>query len=435
MGKNAQLLKLFAVIFLSTAFIFSFSHFGAKAFETLSAADGKFSEGTTIGSLDISGRLKEEAVSLLEEKYVDWMKGTSIQMQYGDKTAAFDMNAFDLDANQTVAAVVDGQNNPATITVDKAEIKDQLGILFPELSVSDVDIDKLSQSLISAVSSFQAGSYTFDLYNDFLLANAVQKDAIIGQAIVQANDLPGELESIANQSPKVDLPAGAKFSLLEFAEKNKLSDSYALNLLATGIYQAVLSSNFTIDERNISTSLPAYSSIGSEARVDQTTKKDLAFTNPNKGNYYLELHVDGNQLQVTLKGQQLLYTYKVTKKDEQKLKPKTIVQYSPLVLPGKIKIQTYGIEGQVVKVYRDEYQGEQLLKSALISEDYYPPVHQIEIHGLAADAQQAATTATTATTATNTSAQTTSNTEASSVTQQQETAESDIWGKPNEEAK
>ena len=434
MGKNQQLIKLFVVIFLSTAFIFSFSHFGAKAFEKLSAADGRFSEGTSIGSLDVSGKLKEEAVSLLEEKYVDWMKGTSIQLQYGEKTAPFDVNAFDLDANQTVAAAVDGQNNSVLITVDKEQIKDQLEILFSDLKVSDIDIDKLAQSLTSAVSSFEPSSHTFDLYNDFLLANSVQTDAVIGQAVVQAEYLPGELQSIIDQSPKIDIPGGAKFSLLDFAEKNKLNDSNAINLLATGIYQAVLQSNFTIDERNISASLPDYTSIGFEARVGLTTKEDLAFTNPNKGNFYLELQIEGNQLNVSLMGQQLLYTYKVSIKDEQRLKPKTIVQYSPLLLPGKTKIETKGIEGQVVKVYRDEYHGEQLMKSEFISEDYYPPVHQVEIHGLPAGAQQpAASTDTTANT--DTATQTNIQTEASSVTEQQETTESDIWGKPNEQPK
>ncbi|WP_042459218.1 G5 domain-containing protein [Neobacillus dielmonensis] len=435
MGKNQQLIKLFVVIFLSTAFIFSSSHFGAKAFEKLSAADGRFSEGTTIGSLDVSGKLKEEAVSLLEEKYVDWVKGTSVQLQYGEKTAAFDMNAFDLDANQTVASAIDGQNNPATITVDQSQIKDQLGILFPEFNVSEIDIKKLAQALTTAASSFQPGSHSFDLFNDYLLANAVQKDAIIAESVVSANDVTVALQSIIDQSPKIDLPAGTKFSLLDFAEKNKVTDSNALNLLATGIYQAVLSSNFTIDERNIGTSLPAYTSVGFEARVDQTAKQDLAFTNPNKGAYYLELQIDNNQLKVTLKGQQLLYTYKVTKKDEQTLKPKTIVQYSPLVAPGKTQIQTKGTDGQVAKVYRDEYQGEKLLKSELVSEDYYAPVHQVEVHGFASSTDTATAYLNSLINKINEAIQSNTQTTGSTSTQQQETTESDIWGKPNEQPK
>ena len=66
MGKNQQMIKLFVVLLFSTAFIFSFSHYGAKAFEKITNADGKFSDGTTIGALNISGKTEDEAKSLLE---------------------------------------------------------------------------------------------------------------------------------------------------------------------------------------------------------------------------------------------------------------------------------------------------------------------------------------------------------------------------------
>src|SRR3954469_22311509 len=99
------MIKLFVLLFFSTAFIFSFSHYGAEAFEKITNSDGKFPKGTTIGALDVSGKTEDEATSLLEEKYVDWLKNTTIELQYGEKNALFDTNQFHLDAEQTVDSI------------------------------------------------------------------------------------------------------------------------------------------------------------------------------------------------------------------------------------------------------------------------------------------------------------------------------------------
>ena len=57
--KNQQLLKIFLVLILSTAYIFSFSHFGASAYEQLTHV-GEFGENTKIGSLDVSEKIKKK---------------------------------------------------------------------------------------------------------------------------------------------------------------------------------------------------------------------------------------------------------------------------------------------------------------------------------------------------------------------------------------
>jgi hypothetical protein len=442
LGKNQQMIKLFVVLFFGTAFIFSFSHYGAKAFGKITGADGKFSNGTTIGALDVSEKTKFEAKSLLEEKYVEWVENTKIQMQYGEKSASFDINQFHLDAIQTVDSIKDGQNNPAIIIVDSLQVEEQLEILFPLIKISDFDIKKLTTNLNSTAGLFESGSQTFNLYQDFLLAGKLKKDAVINTSEVEVKDIPFDLESIIENNPEIEIPEESTFSLLEFAKKQKFNDSDSLNVIATGIYEAILPSNFTIVERNISSSLPEYSSLGYEAQVSTSKKADLVVTNPNKAKYFLKLHLENNQLKVTLKGETLIYNYEITKKDKQKLSPKTIIQYSPLLLPGKTKVQAKGEVGQIVKVYREVYQGNEFIKSELISEDYYPPVYRIELHGLAGNAQASTQTTNSTGNLVDNSNQTvdTSNPDENQTTTisenpQEESNENDIWGKPNEEPK
>jgi hypothetical protein len=438
---NQQLLKLFVVLFFGTAFIFSFSHFGAKAFGTISNADGKYPEGTTIGTLDVSSKTEEEAMSLLEQNYINWIKGSSMELQYGEIAASIDLNEFHLDTKQTIDSIKDGQINTAFISIEKQQVGKQVELLFPQVESNDLDLDKLTQELNQTASQFESGSHSFNLYDDYLLVS-LNKNASLNTAIVDINEIPNELQAFIDKNPEIELKNDASFSLIELAKKHNLKDPYALDVLATGIYQAVLPTNISIIERNISSALPGYSTLGFEAKVNASRKVDLVLANPNKTKYSLELHLKNEKLMVILKGQKFAYNYKISTKDEQKLKPKTIVQYSPLLLPGKKKVQTAGVDGQVIKVYRDVYQGEAFIRSELISEDYYPPTYQVEIHGLGGSEQGTVDTTTTISNQTPASTNTTSDqtqaqtqTQTTTETDQQDSNDSNLWGIPNEEPK
>lgn len=440
MGRNSQFIKLFIVLLFGTVFIFSFSHFGAKAFDKMANSDGKFSAGTRIGLLDVSGKTKAEVSSLLQQKYVDWVKDSSFELKYGEKTASFDLTLFHLDAKQTVESIKNGQTNAVFMSIDKKRVEVQVQTLFPQLQTSEVDMDKLTANLNATAAEFVAGTHSFDLFNDY--ASQVKKNTVLNTAVIAMKNVPIVLEAIIDKYPGIDIAENATFSLLDFAKQNRISDSDALSVLATGIYQVILPSNFSIVERNISTALPDYASLGYEAKVNPSTHDDLVFSNPNKTKYRLEFQLNGDQLQVSLTGEKFPFDYKLSTEDKQSLSPKTILQYSPLLLQGQIKILTNGVDGQMIKVYRDTYQDHELLNSALISQDYYPPVYQVEIHRLALGQQSTAVIAGTnqSQTGTTGSTGTTSNSmqsqpSPSTVGQQSQANNNDLWGKPNEQPK
>lgn len=275
-----------------------------------------------------------------------------------------------------------------------------------------------------------------------------EQEVVLNSATVNVKEIPDDLQAFLTANPKIELPSNSPFSLLDFLKKQKLMlSTEALSIIGTGIYQAILPTNLTIEERNIGSELPAYAALGDEAKVDFTQNMDLAFSNPNNTKSTLELQLNGNSLTITLKGAKLPYEYKITKKNEQKLTPKTVVQYSPLLTSGQTTIKNPGENGQTVEVYRQTYKGDILVKNELIANDYYPPEYRVEIHAL----DQPAQTAGAATdTSTQTNQQATSNSEQNSQTAQSttdgtttttkgttatNTSDSDLWGKPNEETK
>jgi hypothetical protein len=441
MAKNQQVIKLFVVLLLSTAFIFSFSHFGAQAFDNLTNLAGKYSSGTSIGALNVSGKTGSEAVSMLEEKYLDWVKGTKITLQYQEKNVPFNLDLFHLDSKRTVDSIKDGQQNSAIITIDKKQVEEQLQSLYPQLKSSDFDLDKLTTSLIQTASKFVNSTYNLNLYNDYLLADRINKNGELNVAELPLKEAPYDLQSFIEENPKLEITGESTFSLLGFLkqQKQKLKPE-TLNIIATGIYQAILPTNFTIGERNIGNTLPGYATLGYEAKVNLDNNADLIFTNPNKEKFVLEFQYENSSLKVILNGGNFLYNYKITTKEEQKLEPKTIIQYSPLLLSGKTMIKTKGEEGKIAKIYRDVYQGDQFMKSELISEDYYPPVYQVEVHALAANQQgtsQTAGTTTSSPSGTNTANSSNQNGNQTTTTDstQESSNISDLWGKPNEQPK
>jgi biopolymer transport protein ExbD len=273
-----------------------------------------------------------------------------------------------------------------------------------------------------------------------------EQEVTLNSATVNVKDVPDDLQAFLTTNPKIELTADSSFSLLDFLKKQKLetTSAEALSIIGTGIYQAILPTNFTIEERNTGSELPAYAALGDEAKVDYTQNMDLAFSNPNNSKFTMELQLNGNSLTVTLKGAKLPYEYKITKKNEQKLTPKTVVQYSPLLTSGQTTDKSPGKNGQTVEVYRQTFKGDILEKSELIANDYYPPEYRVEIHALDQPEQTAGVVTDTST---QTDLQTTSNTDQSSQTSQSttdgttttttatSTSDSDLWGKPNEETK
>ncbi len=416
------------MLFFGTAFIFSFSHFGAKAFENFTGADGKFAEGTTVGAVDISGKTESEAISLIEEKYVDWVKNTKFELQYSELIVPFDTNLFHFDSAQSISSIIDGKQNQAVITIDMLQVEEQIQILFPQLDSNKLELTKLTSDLSNTASQFNNGPFRFNINTDYLIVDPASKNVVISEAIVKLTEVSSELQSIIEANPEILLDKKVVFSLLEFAKGQKIENSSVLSILGTGIYQAILPTNFTISERNIGSALPDYAMLGMEAKVNAANGLDLVIVNPNESLYTIELRLDSNNLIVTVRGEKLLYNYEISKKDEQQLKPKTIKQYSPLVLPGNIKVQTDGSDGKIVKVYRDKYEGSQLIESVLISEDYYPPVYRVEIHGLTGSDN-------TANPAVTTPAATPDPNGTQTPPLPAEPDDNGLWGKPNEQPK
>ncbi|MGE7601030.1 VanW family protein [Peribacillus sp. NPDC097675] len=381
--KNPQLLKIFLVFILSTAYIFSFSHFGASAYNQIFKDQGQFGDNTMIGSLDISGQSKREVSTVLTEAVDHWTRNTVLDITYKESKMTVDNGIFTFQMDKTIASLLSNKKNRAVVSVNTESLQEDLYDMSLALASASLDIDKLAKDLAVSAEFLTEGSKTLALEN--YIDGDTGEDEVVAEATVNLGNAAAAFKDLIPLIQPIKVDAETQFSLLQKMSEldGKKYNSDTLSRLATVIYGVILPTNFTIIERNISNQLPGYAELGFEAHVDSEIGHDLIFANTNDGSYRIELQVEGKKLKATLKGQSFLNSYEVKTTDEKRYTPKTIKQYSDELAPAAMQVKQEGKEGITVKVLRRiESSSGDLLETETLSEDFYAPIHRIEVFGL-----------------------------------------------------
>lgn len=374
-------MKLFGLLISCTGLILIFSHLGTKAYDTVFKEQSPvFSNGTMIGTIPLNGMSSEEAENELNIKIQEWSKISSFSLQYQNKTTELPDNIISIDAKDSIKDVHDGQRANLAVVVDKSLLEEAINKTIDNKDIiKDLDIEKLEGALISSVQQFQAEPAGFQLLA-FLKSDG--KNANNELAVSKINGIASQnknLEAILSELTEIEIEPNETFSFQNIFDSNKF-DSEALSIIASSVYEAILPTNFMIIERNISKQLPAYSSLGSEAKVSD--KMNLVFNNPNPYSYKLSFNLSKDSLQTKLMGPPFPYKYSVRKETES-FSPKTVLQFSAKQAPTQTKILEKGKKALLAKVYREAKDDRnQIIETTFISEDFYPPVHRVEQLGL-----------------------------------------------------
>jgi hypothetical protein len=438
--KNQQGMKLFAVLLVSTLFIYSFSHFGALTYNAMTTEDDLFLPGTSIGSVDVTGISKSDVLQPVTDRLVKWQNETNITLKYKEKTIPVNLELYNFDVPLSIAQAQNGQANNVIATIDSNNVKSLLQQLSSKLELADTDLEKLTSELLSYGNNLNIGEHKVSI--EKILEQKAQNE-VISETVLSFDDASvAMMDWVAGLTP-ITIPAESQFSFLKIIEEKKLSSmpASAQSMIASGIYKTILPTNFKIIERHIGQELPNSIDLGYEAKINKDNNLDLAFTNPNDYEYRIELKWHYPTLTVQLKGTPFLYNYEVETSAVTEYKPKTIVQYSPLLYPSQKNVKDYGRNGQLIEVKRNVFaENGELIMNEPISEDYYAPVERIEVHGLTSTATNTSTSTSTNNNGTSTDPNGTEtpveNGAGTEVIRENDSNDEDnIWGKPNEAEK
>ncbi|WP_240468785.1 VanW family protein [Anoxybacillus sp. MB8] len=402
--------KIFFTLLITVSYLLASTKLATWAYESFVSGD-KFAEGTMIGPIDVSHRSYEEARELMSQKVNEWKQSAKMGLVLEGKKVTVQTKHFTFRIEESMKQAVSGKHAPLLVSIDAKALQDAISSIGASSDL--IDVEKVKTQLEQAAASLTSTQLSLVQY----VRKDMQKQTILSQAVIPLHE---ELRTI----PATTMVIEPKqiFSVLDFFKKQEISLSKeAMTLFASVLYEAIVPTNFEIVERHTSTVLPNGVKAGFEAAVEQD-KKDFVFFNPNDRSYTFEWVIGGNAMRASLIGAPFIHQYVLKTDPIEYYDPKTIVQYSALMKPNEKRIKEEGKKGMLIRLYKEVYdRNRMLVETVLVSEDFYPPTHRVEVRGLRSETSETPTT----------NESSTRNETPSTESTDQE----DIWGNENEQIK
>ncbi|TFE01015.1 VanW family protein [Jeotgalibacillus salarius] len=392
MSQN-QALKMLTVILLSFFIIAGATQAGPLLLPGSNNESVPFSQGTVVGSTDVSGLSQEEAVASVSEDIAVWKQQSSLKVSYGEEVSVLSPELIEFFPEEAVSTAVDGESNPVQLNVKMGDVITLLKRDFG-LPESDVLDPMKVQNEIEQRSAFLESNEITSIPLSNLLS-AGSGETLIAEAAGTFTVTAGQQNYLfANES--VTLSPGQYYSVLNLSEAIiETSDDYEisdeeLSKIATVIHEAVLDTPLTIAERHISTRLPEYASPGKEARVTSSSGNDYKVLNATESEFTVQAESVQGTLYIRVTGPEQPFTFSADISESEVLPFRTIRQYSPFVADGATEVPETGIDGQLIPVERVTLDADSIeIERELLYEDFYPPVHRVEVSSLESPEQQA----------------------------------------------
>lgn len=381
MVRDVRFLRVFLFSIICIVYLFSFSHLSVFAYEAFFTKEDSYATGTTIAGTDVSRMEKAEAKSSVQTGLANWQNTSSFFISYKEKKEALPMDIFEFDLEKTMDEAQNEVQNSAAVNVNYSKLNQFLTNLVGAEELSRISVKNLRRDLTNTAASLNSSGGTLHL-EAYVPKKLLQKQTVSQASLKLSDEQVADLSTWLTKQKRLTIKGNTQFSLLENAKANDLVDfsDDSLSLLGSVLYEVFTNTDFEILERHTSRELPKWAQLGYEARI-LNGKLDLVVFNPNYLPYDINLEMKNNELHASLEGEPFLYTYSSSVKDPQQFKPKIVVQYATSLLPGTRQMIELGENGQLVKVFREVMRQGQSIKSVLLSEDFYPPVHGVELRG------------------------------------------------------
>ncbi|MCM3360704.1 MULTISPECIES: VanW family protein [Bacillaceae] len=371
---------LFIRLFIATFFLFGGTSLGVYAFQKADKEE-LYPINTSVAGISIGGLTELEAKNMLENHLIGWKANAIYEFQYKEKTVQISNDIFVFDVEETLKNITENSANDFVVNVREEVLQTELE-QYNSFSMEDIDIDLFKSALLEAASILQVDK---KIAVEEYFASYVSGKDLLNTVEMTVPDQIEELESVIPTIKEITILPKTTFSLLGLLEdvNQKGAKDETVSILATGIYQLVLQTNFDIRERTISKELPDYVDVGYEAKASFRSQLDLRFTNPNEHAYLIALKVEENQLILQLKGQEFPNRYEIVIEEKEEYEPKTIVQFDSLLEGDQVKVKQEGKNGISVGVIKEvlDKNGDQVKRES-IATDYYPPIYRVEVRGL-----------------------------------------------------
>lgn len=367
-------LRVLAIVILSTTFIMSFSQLATYAYEKILQPDQKFAANTLIGTVQVSGESNKQATENLIHTIDEWQIKNGISLSFADRKTTIPKDFIHFSPEESVQNAENGIDNPLFVTITETNLRQLLQEIVDEKVIEKVKVNQLQAEIQRQAGLLDVNEQVISLTDFFEDSMSV---SVISHAKKEHMDVKSLSSWVESTSP-ITIPAFGEFSLINDLSVNagNWSDEF-LTQAASLLYEASLSTNLQILERNTSKELPEGAKVGYEAKVNRNGM-DLKLANPN--DFEMTIAFKATQpgvLIVEISGYPTGRQYKVELNDSKTIPYRKIIQYTAL-LPNGETIKKSGKQGYSVSVYRETFNAmNEKLDSVQISNDFYLPVNEI----------------------------------------------------------
>lgn len=354
---------------------------GVSAADFFTIGSKKFDDHTYVGPFNISNTKSKNAKSKLASDFTELQSNIEVNYHYQDHYFEVPTEVFSFDIDATIASAQSGEDNPIIVRVSREGLTTVLRQELPFLTLSAESIDAIAEG---TEKELETGIMPRNIYiADYLNSNAMPVEKVASSVY----SIDGISTAFLNGLKALDGKTVGAFEsvslaeLLNSTEIGVLSDKES-TILSSLVYSAILQTNFTIDERNISAVLSSTIQPGFEATLDIPANLDFRFTNPNKSSFTLRAESERGAIQFWIEGNPLYYEYEPEISEVETYQPRTVVQYSAFVSKGQVIVKKEGKEGISAVVSRTIKHDGRLIDSTRIAKDFYAPLSKVELHPL-----------------------------------------------------
>lgn len=368
----------FAAVFGFALIVFGAANAGAYAVDTWIFPVEEYGDNTYIGTNDVSNMEVPAAKMMLAGQLEAWQSEAKLDVIYQDATAAYPLETAEILLDETLSNAQTGSQNSFVFGLSQDTTREFLVEQFPVATFSEPDVATINNKLETALKAGQTKTKV-SISDDSL---SVDREKVV-DVVFPTNFVSLDSATVIEALNGIQLAPETQFSFLDFIEELPLTDisDDELTQIASTIYGAVLQTNFLIDERSIGTQLPAQVPAGQEAAINRNLGVDLAFTNPNKNSFTLNLSKKKDSLNASISGFPFVYEYAIGITEEKDIEVRLVKQFSAFVTSGK-KIEEAGLKGKSLTVIQTVIDNGEPLEVVTVSKDFYPPIHRVEVHPL-----------------------------------------------------
>ncbi|QPC47061.1 G5 domain-containing protein [Mangrovibacillus cuniculi] len=373
----------FIMLVLCTSFMLTVSQLGPIFFSSIVPSSSTYEEGTKLGGLDISGMTREEAATQLTNKVNEWREAAIIEFRIQGEAYFFPKDEIRFTVDETYNPT-SGINNPVPVGLEVSNVDKWIKENIPTEIASVLDIELLTVK-IKEVASFLVAEPTLIRAEEVLVASALTESYLVEKVrlLTSSNENWTDISTLS-----ITIDPKSTISFLQKMEEDGVTDLSEIQqeMLASLTYELVLETPFEVRERNYGRTEPTLQPLGLEVDLSEALNKDFVFYNPTETSYELTFSTLPGGIAAQLSGMPFLFSYEMEIRQIQEFPPRIIKQFNPLLTIGTKNILEEGSPGKLISVYQIiQDESGAIVEEKLVSEDFYPPVHRIEVHSILND--------------------------------------------------